>query len=75
MKPDSQVPRSLRLLDQVREVVRFKHYSAPQFNDWYAVTSRTAAPCHMESISTGHYDQIYCPIAVIGERQRLGYSR
>lgn len=29
MKPDSQVPRSLRLLDQVREVIRFKHYSAP----------------------------------------------
>ncbi len=28
MKPDSSVPRSLRLLDQVREVIRGKHYSA-----------------------------------------------
>lgn len=28
MKPDSQVPRALRLLDQVREVIRSKHYSA-----------------------------------------------
>jgi hypothetical protein len=28
MKPDSSVPRSPRLLDQVREVIRGKHYSA-----------------------------------------------
>lgn len=28
MKPDSSVPRTLRLLDQVRDVIRGKHYSA-----------------------------------------------
>ena len=28
MKPDSRVLRSGRLLDQVREVIRYKHYSA-----------------------------------------------
>ncbi|MBK9236496.1 MAG: integron integrase [Rhodoferax sp.] len=28
MKPDSRVPRPLRLLDQVREAIRCKHYSA-----------------------------------------------
>ena len=28
MKPDSSVPRNPRLLDQVRDVIRGKHYSA-----------------------------------------------
>ena len=28
MKPDSSVPRSPRLLEQVRDVIRGKHYSA-----------------------------------------------
>ncbi len=28
MKPDSHVPRSLRLLDQEREVILSEHYSA-----------------------------------------------
>lgn len=27
MKPDSHIPQSLRLLDQLREVLRYKHYS------------------------------------------------
>jgi hypothetical protein len=27
MKPDLHIPQSLRLLDQLREVLRYKHYS------------------------------------------------
>lgn len=27
MKPDLHIPQSLRLLDQLREMLRYKHYS------------------------------------------------